>query len=96
VDPNGDPNGDGKYKILPSPHKSPECVDLCGIGGVGGLIDPHRLKRCVMNIVIFISRYTWNFSLHSIYYVPGSIQNMPIFNCIQNTPNPKVDTFEVF
>jgi hypothetical protein len=76
-----DPNRDEKYKILPSPHKSPECVDLCGIGGVGGLIDPHRvpivkekgtllakltflaLKRCVMNMIIFFSRYTRNFSL---------------------------------
>jgi hypothetical protein len=31
-----DPNGDGRYKILPSPHKFLECVDLCGIGGVAG------------------------------------------------------------
>jgi hypothetical protein len=38
-----DPNGDGKYSRPHSPHKSPECVDLCGIGGVGGLIDPHRV-----------------------------------------------------
>jgi hypothetical protein len=37
--------GDGKYKILLNTHKSLECVDLCGIGGVGGLIDPHRVPN---------------------------------------------------
>jgi hypothetical protein len=66
------------------PHIKLECVDLCGLGGVGGLSDPHRvpllekkhalldkppflaLERCVKNIIIFISRYTMNFSLHLV------------------------------
>jgi hypothetical protein len=35
------------------------------------------VERCAMSIFIFISSYTRNFSLHSIYYVQGSIRNMP-------------------
>jgi hypothetical protein len=38
-----DPNADKKFSRPHSPHKSPECVDLCWIGGVGGLSDPHRV-----------------------------------------------------
>jgi hypothetical protein len=41
------PNGARKYKSPPSPHKSPECVVLCGIDSVvGGLSGSHRLPNC--------------------------------------------------
>jgi hypothetical protein len=32
-----------KHLYLQIPHIKLECVDLCGLGGVGGLCDPHRV-----------------------------------------------------
>jgi hypothetical protein len=32
-----------KHQTPKIPHIKLECVDLCGLGSVGGLIDPHRV-----------------------------------------------------
>jgi hypothetical protein len=32
-----------KLQTPPSPHIKLEYVDLCGLGGLGGLVDPHRV-----------------------------------------------------
>jgi hypothetical protein len=32
-----------KHPYPKIPHIKLECVDLCGLGGVGGLSDPHRV-----------------------------------------------------
>jgi hypothetical protein len=84
-----------KLRTPKIPHITLECVDLCGLGGVGGMIVPIEfqifkengtlldkrpflaLKRCVKNIIIFISRYTRNFSLFWNYNTYSTIQNMP-------------------
>ena len=39
IPPNG---GACKSTRPPTPHKTPECLDLCGIDGVGGLSASHR------------------------------------------------------
>jgi hypothetical protein len=84
-----------KHQTPKIPHIKLECVHLCWVGGVGGMIALIQfqilkengtlldkpsflaLKRCVKNIIIFISRYTRNFSLHLVKEVGRSIQNTP-------------------
>jgi hypothetical protein len=93
-----------KHPFPKIPHIKLECVDLCGLGGVGGMIAPIQfqifkengtlldkppflaLKRCVKNIIIFISRYTRNFSLFWDYNAYSTIRNMPYFLTSWNKP----------